>query len=244
LIIGVAVIVLGVITIVAIVAGGGSKPQDNDGIVAGSDTGSAMVAGSAEPPPVPAPTYIKVTVSSTPKGADVLIAGDKVGVTPFEGQLKRGTAVAPLIVRMVGYTDFTSKIDLAGDGYTNERITLAKVAAPPPVVKPDAATEAALVESGSGTGSNEETDPTPVKEPIVKEPVVKDPKKPVHPGTAHPGTTHPTTSHPSNTTTTTTKVPPTLTPTPTVHAAPKCQPNGQINPFDTSCDGKACPPCK
>jgi len=24
---------------------------------------------------------------------------------------------------------------------------------------------------------------------------------------------------------------------------PKCQPAGQINPFDTSCNGKACPPC-
>jgi hypothetical protein len=25
--------------------------------------------------------------------------------------------------------------------------------------------------------------------------------------------------------------------------AQRCQPNDQINPFDTSCDGKACPPC-
>ena len=243
LFVGVAVIALGVVAIIAIVTGGESNLKDNDGIVAGSDTGSgsAMLAGSAEPPPQPppAPTYIKISVSSTPKGAEVLIAGDQVGVTPFQGKLKRGTAVAPLIVRMVGYGDFTSKIDLSGDEYTNERITLAKIAAPTPVVKPDAApAEAAVVETGSGAGSSEEPDPVPVKEP-------KDPKKPstTHPGTTHPNTPHPGTTHPSNTATTT-KLPPALTPTPAIHAAPKCQPNGQINPFDTSCDGKACPPCK
>jgi hypothetical protein len=252
LIVGVAVVVLGVVAIVAIIAGGGSNLKDNDGIIAGSDTGSAAIAGSAEPPqPPPAATYIKITVSSTPKGADVLIAGDKVGVTPFEGKLKRGKAVAPLIVRMAGYGDFTSKIDLSGDEYTNERITLAKAVASPPVVKPDARTaEFALpiVENGSGAGSSEEPDPPPVKEPVVKDPVVKDPKDGKKPSTTHP-TTHPGTTHPATTThtsnaATTTKVVPALTPTTTTHAAPKCQPNGQINPFDTSCDGKACPPCK
>jgi serine/threonine protein kinase len=247
LIVGVAVIALGVIAIVAIVSGG-SKSKDNDGIVTGSDTGSADTIGSAEPPPPPpAPTYIKITVSSTPKGADVLIAGDKVGVTPFVGKLNRGTAVAPLVVRMAGYGDFTSKIDLSGDEYTNERITLAKAAAPLPVVKPDAGT-VPIAEYGSGAGSSEEPDPTQVKEPVVKDPVVKDPKDGKKPSTSHPtthpGTTHPTTTTHTSNTATTTKVPPALTPTTTTHAAPKCQPNGQINPYDTSCDGKACPPCK
>ncbi|MEO9159809.1 MAG: protein kinase [Kofleriaceae bacterium] len=234
LIVGVAVVVLGVVAIVAIVAGGGNKLQDSDGIVTGSDTGSGSAVTVAETPqPPPAPTYLKVAVSSTPKGADVLIAGDKVGITPFEGTLKRGTAVAPLIVRMAGYGDFTSQIDLASDGYTNQRITLAKTAAPAPVVKPDAAPAEAAIETGSGAGSSEDPDPTPIQAPVVRDPIRKPSTHPVQ----HP-TNHPTTTHPS--TTTTTKIPPALTP----HAAPKCQPNGQINPYDTSCDGKACPPCK
>jgi hypothetical protein len=225
----VAALAIGVIAMIAVLVGGGGKPKDSDGIAIGSDTGSA-IAGSAAVVAPPAPvqdTYVKIKVGSQPRGADVLIAGDKVGITPFEGKLKRATQTVPLVVRMVGYADFTSKIDLS-DEYTNDNISLAKLA---PVEKP-APPDAAAVEpeTTQETGSASET------------PVVETPKEPKHPQTPvrpvqHPSTPHPT-SHPT--------APPVTHPaiTPPVTHAPKCQPNGQINPYDTSCDGKACPPCK
>ncbi|HTR54095.1 MAG TPA: hypothetical protein VMJ10_25555, partial [Kofleriaceae bacterium] len=54
-----------------------------------------------------------------------------------------------------------------------------------------------------------------------------------HKGTSVKGTTPkgPGTEH--------AKTPPTSTP-----KAPRCQPPGAFNPFDTSCNGQACPVCK
>jgi serine/threonine protein kinase len=221
----VAVLALGVIAMIAILVGGSGTPKDNDGIANGSaDTTGSDPAGSAAVVAPPAPvqdTYVTIKVGSQPRGADVLIAGDKVGVTPFEGKLKRATQTVPLVVRMVGYADFTSKIDLS-DEYTNDKISLAKLA---PVEKPAPPDAAAEVEPTEDTGSATET----------ATPVVETPKEPKHPQTPVRPVQHPSTaSHPTTH--------PAITP-PVTHA-PKCQPNGQINPYDTSCDGKACPPCK
>ena len=62
-------------------------------------------------------------VASEPKGADVILAGTKIGVTPFDGKLKKGTKTATLVVHKDGFADFTAKVDLAVK-YSNDTIAL------------------------------------------------------------------------------------------------------------------------
>ncbi|MEO6772170.1 MAG: serine/threonine-protein kinase [Kofleriaceae bacterium] len=241
LFLGVGAVALGLVVLVAVVASGGGKLKDNDGLVAGS----AAAAGSAEqgsaiveaPPPVPIADHITIRVGSHPDGAEVWIAGTKVGVTPFEGKLERGAAVTTLVVHLAGYADFKSKIDLSGE-YTNDKITLAKLE-PKPELAADAAVAAAAAAAQHGPA--EAPSPAGAADP-QKEP--KEPKR-SPPRTAPPVVHNPvrstrstspaTSAHETHETHETHDTPHVTT--------PKCQPAGQINPFDTSCNGKACPPC-
>jgi hypothetical protein len=235
LFLGVGAAVIGLIVIIALVASGGTKLKDNDGLTVGSDTTGSDVEGSAmavTPPPVPPAQiddHITIHVGSQPKGADVLIAGTKVGVTPFDGKLKRGAAVTTLVVRLAGYADFNSKIDLSGE-YSNDKITLAKIEPKPdpvPETKPDPKPETAVTTDAPKPDTEPKPDtrhvpnpPTHVATPIVHNPVhnpVTHTSPPPPPRVEHEHEREP--------------------------AKPKCQPAGQINPFDTSCNGKACPPC-
>ena len=201
-------LVIGLVVIIALIASGGTKLKDTDGITVGSDPGSAVLVAPPPPPPTPPPApvdaNIKIHVGSQPRGADVLIAGTKVGVTPFDGVLARGASVTTLVVHLAGYDDFQSKIDLS-DEYTNDKIELVKT--------PD--------KIDAGSGSDDVKADKPDKPPIVHNPIRTPPPRPV----VH-------------------------SPPPAVHTAPpapppkpKCQPQGQVNPFDTSCGGKACPVC-
>jgi serine/threonine protein kinase len=222
LFLGVGAAVIGLIVIIALVASGGTKLKDNDGLTIGSDTAGSDTAGSAvegsamavTPPPVPPAQiddHITIHVGSQPKGADVLIAGTKVGVTPFDGKLRRGAAVTTLVVRLAGYADFNSKIDLSGE-YSNDKITLAKVEpVPDPVQEPKPDAEPKPDTEPKPDVRHVTNPPTHVATPIVHNPV-------------HNPVTH-------------------NNPPPVHETKPKCQPAGQINPFDTSCNGKACPPC-
>jgi serine/threonine protein kinase len=69
---------------------------------------------------------VSVIIHSEPIGADVLIAGAKLGVTPFESKLKRGTKIAPLTVQKEGFAPFNGKIDLGGE-YENRNIKLIRL---------------------------------------------------------------------------------------------------------------------
>ena len=69
---------------------------------------------------------VSVIIHSEPTGADVLIAGTKIGTTPFESKLKRGTKIAQLTVQKDGYAPFNTKIDLGGE-YENRKIKLTKL---------------------------------------------------------------------------------------------------------------------
>jgi serine/threonine protein kinase len=243
LFLGVAAALIGLVVIIALVANGGTKLKDNDGLAVGSDTaGSATgsaTEGSAMAVPPPAPVIddqITIHVGSQPKGADVLIAGTKVGVTPFDGKLKRGAAVTTLAVKMAGYADFNSKIDLSGE-YSNDKITLAKLEPKPdpvPDTKPDPKPQAAVTTDATKPDtkpdSKPDTEPKPdvrhvtpthVATPVVHNPV-HNPVPRNNPPVTAPKVEHEREPHDSK---------------------PKCQPAGQINPFDTSCNGKACPPC-
>jgi hypothetical protein len=66
---------------------------------------------------------VSIHIVTDPKGADVLIAGQKIGTTPLDTKLKRGTKVQQLTVHLAGYQDVTSKIDLGGD-YSNDHLKL------------------------------------------------------------------------------------------------------------------------
>jgi serine/threonine protein kinase len=248
LFLGLGAALVGLIVIIAMVASGGTKLKDNDGLAVGSDAPGSDSAGSAlapAPPPTQIDDHITIHVGSQPKGADVLIAGTKVGITPFDGKLKRGVAITTLVVRMAGYADFNSKIDLSGE-YSNDKIMLAKLEPKPEPPKPDLEPDAAVPETVAGSGDEVKPDtaepkpdtkadpfkepkhvppPTHVATPVVHNPVHNPVTHPSPPVTHEREHEHEPAAH---------VVPP---------AKPKCQPAGQINPFDTSCNGKACPPC-
>jgi hypothetical protein len=279
LFIGVAVLIAGVVLVVSLVVGGSKDEAMTPST--GSDTAGSDTTGSASAV-APAPSadeYIAVHVVSDPKGADVIIAGTKVGVTPFDRKLKRGLTVTQLVVRMAGYADFTAKVDLGLSEYANEKVKLVKLPdktetvpdkTVPDKTGPDTGPDKSEPDKTGQTGPDktgpdktgpdktgpdktgpDKTGPDKTGQtgpdkthtpPIVHNPI----HNPVHnPTTTHttdhttvPTHTHPnggggdhTTEHPA-------------TPTPKEPPKLKCQPAGSINPFDTSCDGKACPVCK
>jgi serine/threonine protein kinase len=217
---GASLLAVGVFVVIALAVAGNGKPDDISRHVSESPATTPIDAAIDE--------YIAIKINSQPPGAEVLIAGTKVGPTPFVGKLRRGTKIAPLVVHKDGYVDFTSKIDLA-DGYTNEAIELVKapepikpVAPPPPV---GSAGTAAITPAPAPTAT---TNPSTTNPTTTTE--------------HHPKTTT-TTVHVDHPTTTPTKTPSTTHVTPSATSKPKCQPAGAMNPFDTSCDGKACPAC-
>jgi serine/threonine-protein kinase len=130
LFIGLGVVLLGVVVMV-IVMSGGSKDDSSNQVTpgSGSETGDTTVKMGEQNTPKPTPvdeTMITLIIESDPQGADVLIAGAKIGVTPFNGPLKRGSKVVQLTVHMEGYVDYTKKIDLGAE-YENRNIKLVKV---------------------------------------------------------------------------------------------------------------------
>jgi serine/threonine protein kinase len=97
---------------------------------------------------------ITVHLDTIPSNADVLIAGAKVGTTPFDRQLRRDKTVAPLTVRRAGYLDYTAKIDLSDDFSAELRLK------PAPVARAsDAPTS--VTKSNPSTPSQTETTPSP-----------------------------------------------------------------------------------
>jgi serine/threonine protein kinase len=173
LIIGIGIAVIGIIVVLAVSMGGGSKDSEPAAVEQPEETKMATQPVEQAKPPTPAPVVadenmVSIHIVSEPNGADVLIAGTKIGVTPLDTKLKRGTKVAQLTVHMAGYQDVSTKIDLGGD-YSNEHVQLVK-----------------LGEDGSGAGSGSataEVAPPPPEEPkppvVKKEPPVAKKKEPV-----------------------------------------------------------------
>ena len=131
LFIGLGIIVVGVIVMLAVSFGGSDEsvapaPEPPEESVVQESTEVAP-----EPPPPPATDIIEenmvsVIIHSDPAGADVLIAGTKIGTTPFESKLKRGTKITQLTVQKADYAPFQGKIDLGGE-YENRNIKLARL---------------------------------------------------------------------------------------------------------------------
>ena len=221
--IGLGVLVLGIVIMIAMLAGG-TTAKDNDGLQPGLEKGSALATGS-DPgaAAIPTPTideYIEIHVVSQPGGADVLIAGSKVGVTPWNGRLKHSGAVTTLAVHLGGYSDYVAKLDLAAATYDNETVTLTKLL--DPLKAPATATTVMTEQPVDTTHSTATPTHAPTHTPTPA---------PAHTPT-HALTHALTVTHPP-----TTKIAP-------AGKLPRCQPPGQVNPFDDRCDGKPCPVCK
>ncbi len=69
-------------------------------------------AGSAAPA---IESSIKLVVKSEPTGADVILAGKVIGVTPLEIKLPRGTGMSMITVHKSKFLDATKEIDLSED---------------------------------------------------------------------------------------------------------------------------------
>jgi serine/threonine-protein kinase len=136
LFIGIGIVVAGLV-IIAIVAfsGGGNDekpapaPQQDEPaqqMTEEKTPAADQQPQSAKVDDVADDSMISVIIHSDPPGADVLIAGTKIGITPFESKLKRGTKIAQLTVQKTGYGPWNGKIDLGGE-YENRNIKLIRL---------------------------------------------------------------------------------------------------------------------
>jgi hypothetical protein len=159
LFIGLGLAIVGIIVILAVSLGGkGSDktvtPLEEEG------TGSTMME-STDVTPTPAPTQpaqppvddgmVALVIKSDPSGADVLVAGTKIGTTPFDKKMKRGMK-AELTLRLEGYEDFTSKLDLATP--YDKTVKLVKVDAVEPTLEQGATERTPVKTNGDTTKSN------------------------------------------------------------------------------------------
>ncbi|MBC7549729.1 MAG: PEGA domain-containing protein [Cellulomonas sp.] len=118
-------------------------------------------------PVLPVAASVELDVTSEPSGANVLLAGAVVGTTPLHLVMPRPAESQDrmtLTVHLARYTDAKATIDLSAN--VKKTFKLAKVAAPPPVVK-DPATKPAKDLTANKL-------PRPPKQP-------PDPTKPVEP---------------------------------------------------------------
>jgi hypothetical protein len=223
--VGLAVLVVGVAVMLVVVLLG----ENTDELLTHPDLGSAQqtaLAGASGEVPDPNDEFIMVHVTSRPVGAEVLVAGTRIGKTPLDTKLKRGTKIADLKVHLDGYIDATSKIDLGGDyqkdvvlspvgEVSGDRSKIGKTPA-----------EAGKNPTNESTSGNDVVPPNGTKG--TKD--AKDTKEASAAKDSHPHTIRVHSAVP-------------LSP-PHEMKAPRCQPPNAYNPFDTSCGGQPCPVCK
>jgi hypothetical protein len=77
--------------------------------------GNPPVAAVAAGSPSVSADSISLHVVSSPAGADVLLAGKPIGVTPLDVKIKRATGVQTLTLHRARYQDATTTVDLSGD---------------------------------------------------------------------------------------------------------------------------------
>ncbi len=116
LFIGLGLAIVGIIVILAVSLGGKESdkavaPPEEEGSAA-TPTESSEVMPTPPSDPAVDDNMVALVIKSDPPGADVLVAGTKIGTTPFDKKMKRGMK-AELTLHLEGYEDFTSKLDLA-----------------------------------------------------------------------------------------------------------------------------------
>jgi hypothetical protein len=71
-----------------------------------------------EPPkPAPVKATVEVRLSSTPSGAQVLLQGQSLGLTPLIIEREAGPGAVTVLFRKEGYQDEETSIPLDRDGY-------------------------------------------------------------------------------------------------------------------------------
>jgi hypothetical protein len=134
LFIGLGIVIAGVIVMLIVSFGGGSdEPAPAKPVEEPTQPTQPATEHSSETQDQPSAAkgsdevadenMVSVVIHSDPAGADVMIAGTKIGTTPFESKLKRGTKIAQLTVQKSGFSPFNGKIDLGGE-YENRNIKL------------------------------------------------------------------------------------------------------------------------
>ncbi len=61
------------------------------------------------------PVSIALDITSDPSGADVMLAGKVIGMTPLKTKLPKGTSLATIVVHKAKYADASKDIDLSAD---------------------------------------------------------------------------------------------------------------------------------
>jgi hypothetical protein len=215
--IGLAVLVIGVAVMLVVVLLG----DNADDLLTHSDP--AATPRSAQAGTVgddPTDDFIMVHVTSRPLGAEVLVAGTRIGKTPLDTKLKRGSKIADLKVHLDGYVEASSKIDLGGDYQKDVVLSPVDQASGEVSKEGKAATE--VGEAVQARGSKETK--------AAKD--GKDSKETPAPKEPHP--------HVVRVHSTAAAAPP----PPHETKSPHCQPPNAYNPFDTTCGGQPCPVCK
>ena len=153
LIIGLLIVLLGAGAIAFVMLRGNDEysPEATPEGTGSTDPGSQAAADTED-------SMVSVIIHSDPPGADVLIAGSKIGVTPLNTKNKRGTTIQQLTVHKEGYVDFTKTIDLGGD-YENRNIKLVRIEdAKGSSAEPSGDKGSDAKDTGKDTGSEPKTD--------------------------------------------------------------------------------------
>src|SRR5262249_23950546 len=141
LIIGAGIVVIGVAVLIAMtIDGSGSNVNTGDG----GTTAVVPQTGTAPVPPGPLPVIdapvaiedpnpaeeqsISIKVDSDPPGADVMLNGKVIGMTPLDRKWPKGTGSAYITVHKTKYEDVQTRLDMSGDFET--KVTLKKIETP------------------------------------------------------------------------------------------------------------------
>jgi serine/threonine-protein kinase len=92
-----------------------------------TDTVEPKAGSAAEVEPVE--DLISINVDSDPQGADVILGGKKIGVTPLNKKIPRAAGTSSLIIHHAGYADVTTRVDLAAD-FSKSKLELKKLVPP------------------------------------------------------------------------------------------------------------------
>ncbi|MGE0398972.1 MAG: protein kinase, partial [Kofleriaceae bacterium] len=91
------------------------EPDPAEKIDAAPDTTDTSDNTANVAPVQPEETSIALDITSDPPGADVLLAGKVIGVTPLKTKLPKGTSLATVVVHKNKYVDASKDIDLSED---------------------------------------------------------------------------------------------------------------------------------
>jgi hypothetical protein len=115
-------------------SGGAASPSPSP-----SPPAETPSAGTPPPRDGPAlPATVEVAIDSAPPGAQVVLDGAVLGITPYRGSVARRDRDARLTVRLPGYAERVIRVRASQP--INERVTLAPRPAPAPAnkgAKPD-----------------------------------------------------------------------------------------------------------